>query len=710
MRVLPKHGMSLDAASLGAGRLLSPEHPMSMHFPKQASLSNYPDRFHRASALPVPSQEAPRFGAGQTGGVKSLLAPVLQMVFGPEDARNSWNYGPQVVGNKTRFRAWAPVATKVELLRFSPEKTDAAGNAKPLDQRLESITEMEPDGQGNFYAQFDKNLTGSLYMYRLTRKDFSQSRWLPDMFSRFQPEDVHGPSEVIKITPNKPSRFDLTPFDKRKASVYHLHIGTFTPEGTFESTIQKLDYLKEKGYTHVKLMPVDEFSGKWNWGYDGVYKQAVENAYGTPAQFKKLVDECKKRDLRVIADVVYNHMGPEGNYLKEYDPGLLHSGGPWGDTFNWDHPVAMNYVLRSLEILAQDYGVNGFRFDMASRIPDQAIRTITSHLKKLNPALMLIAEDERTSNHVTMPVEHGGLGLWGKHNFAWHHRIKGLATGHSHMDSPFDLKSVSWILEEGFPGPANQANSLHDLVNFFESHDEIGNHDGQRTSTKISRDKFLMASAIKYAVPGIVWNFQGEESYAQTPFYFFVNHSDKAVIDGTREGRKYSPQPDCMAPSNFTQSKLQWEKLDAGAMKATAALNKLRQTIPALWQGDHQEMQIDRRYLSSGVLVIRRSGKENPEDKAVIVLNTSDYHYKDNYQIQFSQIQPEAALDGTVTRRAFNGQNPKDWQGEWEEVYNQQAAEFGGNGWTNAGKRIQDQTALTLPGNSLMIFRKKASK
>lgn len=656
----------------------------------------------RAVAAPQPT-----FEGNPPNRVMQLFEPLLSLLLGAEEPRSTWNYGIQVVGNKTRVKTWAPSSNKVELLRLKPPGKGPDGQPLSLEGRIESALEMEPDAQGNFFAELPENAAGSLYMFRLHKKDGSVSRPLPDIFSRYQPQDVHGPSQVIKLSPFKPTRLDMTPFDKRQAAVYHLHVGTFTPEGTFDGLVKKLDYIKERGYNHVKIMPVDEFSGQWNWGYDGVFKQAIENAYGTPEQFKKVVEECKKRDLRVIVDVVFNHIGPEGNYLREYDPKLLNSGGEWGDTFNWENPVAVNYVLRSLELMVQEYGVNGFRFDMSSRIPDNVMRMITTHLYKLNPNLLVAAEDDRNSNHVTLPVEHGGLGLAGKHNFAWHHRIKGLATGHSHMDAPHDLFNVSWILEEGFPGPNNPMNSLHDSVNFFESHDEIGNHDGQRTSTKIPRDRFLMASALKYAVPGIVWNFQGEESYAQTPFYFFVNHSDPQVIGGTRQGRRYSPQPDCMRPENFTDSKIKWDKLDAGASKATQELNRLRQSVPALWQGDQQQMQVDRQYLSSGVLVIRRSGKENPEDKVVIVINNSNYHYKDNYGMNLSDISESKAQDGGVIRRAFTGQNPKDWQGEWEEIFNQQDIQYGGTGWTNTGKSFKGQDNITLPANSVLIFRKK---
>jgi maltooligosyltrehalose trehalohydrolase len=631
-----------------------------------------------------------RFGATSTAG--------------PE----SWQDGATVVDNKTRVKVWAPSSNQVDLLVIRPPKTQTSGSVEPFDQRIEKSIQMTPDQKGSFSLETQDLPPGTRYMFRLHKKDGSVSKPLPDPYSRFQPEDIHGPSEVVQLKPSAPFA-PTAPFDKRKAIVLHLHVGTFSPEGTFEGLAKKLDYIKEMGYTHVKIMPVDEFAGKWNWGYDGVLKHAVENAYGKPNDFLRFSEECHKRGLGLIVDVQYNHIGPEGNYFREFDPNYIDPTPPtreWGDLFNWENPKALNYVLKSLEMLVQDYQVDGFRFDMSSRIPDHILRTINNRLQQINPNVMLIAEDDRTSNHVTLPTSAGGLGFWAKHNFAWHHRVKGAVTGHSHMDAPKDPQSLSWILEEEHPGPGNPANSSHDYSHFFESHDEIGNHDGQRTSTKIARNRFIVGSLLKYAVPGVVWNFQGEESYAQTPFYYFVNHSDPQVIAGTRHGRRFSPQPDCMRPENFTESKIQWDKLDKGMIQMNKVLNQLRHKVPALWQGDQAQMQIDRQYLNSGILVIRRAGKENPESKVTIVVNLSDYHYKNNYGVRFSEITPHSD-GGTVNRRWFAGQNPKDWEGDWQEIFNSEAIDFGGNGWTNSGKTYSNKGDINLPAWSVAIFEKK---
>lgn len=634
--------------------------------------------------------------------------PTISPVRFAGHAIDNWAYGAEVVGNpgNTRFKVWAPVAKAVELLIIKPQ--DSTAKPQALEKRITESIPMSADGRGNYFLEKPNLPAGTLYMYRLKRENDSLSKPLPDLYSRFQPEDVHGPSEVIRLAPSTVT--EPVVLDKRKASIYHLHVGTQTTEGTLDSLVGNLSYIKDMGYTHVKMMPLDEFAGKWNWGYDGVFKHAIENAYGRPKNMQRLVEEAKKLDLGVIIDVVFNHIGPEGNYFREYDPNYIEPNPPsreWGDQFNWNNPNAVDYVLKSLEMYVKEYKVSGFRFDMSSRIPDHVLKTITKRLAELNPNLMLIAEDDRTSNHVVMPPKDGGLGFWAKHNFDWHHRAKGVTTGKGHMGSPTDAWNLSWILEEGFPGPGNRMNSLHDSVNFYESHDEIGNHDGQRTSTKIPRNRFVVGSMLKYMVPGVAWTFQGEESYSQSPFYYFVNHTDPTIIQGTRNGRKYSPQPDCMRPENFTDSKIKWDKVDKGFIAMNKAMNQLRKTVPALWQGDQKEMQIDRDYLNSNVLVIRRSGRENPEDKVVIVVNMSDYHYKQNYNIRLSEIDEKKNADGGVMRRRFDGQNPKDWQGNWEEIFSSEDIAYGGNGWTNARKTFQNQGDLSLPGWSITILRKK---
>ncbi len=593
-----------------------------------------------------------------------------------------WQYGAHVVNNKVRFKVWAPRAEKAELLLMDPLKAIDV----PLQQRIREAIPMTPDRSGrSFYLEkadlpMDQK---NLYMFRIYYSDGSISKPLPDPRSRYQPEDVHGPSQIV---PQDNYQWQAQgwkiPQDKRQLSIYKLHIGTFTPEGTLNSAIKKLDYLKETGYNAIEVLPVKEFAGNRNWGYDMVDYFAIENAYGKPEDFKRFVDEAHKRGIAVLLDVVYNHVGPEGNYFREFDRQFLDPvSGEWGDRFNWHNPQAEKFVLDNLEMWVKEYRVDGFRFDMSSRIPDEMLKKMVHHIQNINPDVILTAEDDRASNHVTMPQKNGGIGMWAKWNFDVHHRTKSAITGQSHMGAPTDITSLSWIIEEGFPGPHNKMNSLHDSINYFESHDEVGNHDGFRTNLKIPRNRFMLGSIMKYVIPGIPMTFMGEEYAEKSPFYFFANYTDPVCIQGTREGRKNNPQPDCFNVNNFLQSRLSWQK-DPGVYRLNQDMLRLKKEIPALWEGDQREMAVDRSYLGSNVLVLHRRGREHPDDEVLIVANMSGYDYQNNYKIRF----------------------PK---GLWEEVLNTDNARYGGGNLINAGKPFWGEQEVSLPGWSLSIYRKK---
>lgn len=604
-------------------------------------------------------------------------------------ARSEWRYGASLTLDGAQLKLWAPNAGRVELVLLDPPRGGAGQPENPssLEQRIRRRIEMTADGRGSFHAEQPDLKPGELYMYRLYDREGRVGPLLPDPRSRFQPEDVHGPSALVDL-----DRFQWTdqnwtsPQDKRQLRPTRVHIGTFTDKGTFEAAIKKLDYIKQTGYNAIEIMPVKEFPGRWNWGYDMVGFFATENSYGKPEQFQRLVDEAHKRGLAVVLDVVYNHVGPEGNYFEHFDKNFMGSPGQWGKQFNWQNPQALNFVLDNVESWVRDFHIDGFRFDMSSRMPDTALRAINEHLTRMQvsrgqPLVYTSAEDDRTSNHVTLPAPNG-LGFWAKWNFDYHHRTKSVTTGIPHMNASTHPRDLSWLLEEGFPGPNNPMNSLHDSVNFYESHDEIGNHHAQRTNVITTRQRFIVGSLLKYLVPGVPLNFMGEEYGERNPFYFFVNYSDPDCIRGVRDGRRTAPQPDPMRADNFQESKLSWRR-DEGLYRLNQAMLQLRTTLPALWQGDQREMQVDRSYLDSGVLVIRRRGRENPGDMVQTVINFSNHDYRNNYTMRFPS-------------------------GEWQEVLNTDDRAFGGSGLTNAGRRVQGEQGINLPAWGISVFHKKA--
>ncbi len=605
-------------------------------------------------------------------------------------------YGTLVNGQKVTFSLWAPRAKAVDLVilrSLTPEEPKDIAN---LEKRIIDTVPMEAQAEpGSFAVSRKKTPPGSLYMYRLHLPDGTTTQLLPDPRSRFQPEDVHGPSQVVApdgyAWASSRKRMHVDP---RKLIPYRLHVGTFTPGGRFSDVIDRLDYIqKELGYNAIELMPVQEFAGRWNWGYDMVSLFAPENAYGRPEDLKKLVDAAHQRGMTVVLDVVYNHLGPEGNYLKSFDPHYTSAPGPWGDRFHWKNPKAMSVVTDNLRQWVDEFRIDMFRFDMANMFgshdseTNEVLGTIGQFMRKMEEKsgrpIHRFAEDPRPFPALTRPVEQGGLGFTAQYSFPFHHRLKSVITGQSHMGSSTEPGDLSWVLENGDDFP-HQRESLHRSVHFFESHDEIGNHDGRRAIHKTSRDRYLLGSLLKYALPGVPRNFMGEEYGEKNPFYFFVDFSDTVCVNGVKSGRKSAPQPDCIEnkEGNFQQSKLSWDK-DPGILAATRDMIRLRKTIPSLWQGDQRQMTIDRSYLGSRVLAVHRRGVENPQDESLIIMNFSNFGYsKQEYGLRMPP-------------------------GQWREVFNSADQAYQGPGPTNHGAVLTPESSkINLPAWSMAVFTK----
>lgn len=736
---------------------------------------------------------------------------VFSLRFGHQP--QTWPYGTQVSGKAVRFKLWAPVAEKVELLKIRPltavenqhskdlvtlQKWDAitrlkiklleeederfqdqwhaarkARNQNKTEQietlkatlpaiekslaatksKVPSLTDrivgepipLQTDAQGNFYTErsdfrpaqvnSDGSLAspGTLYMYRLTKKSEGKAESvmeiLPDPRSRYQPEDVHGPSELLDTVfswDTQGEAFHNTPKDVRNLLLYRLHVGTFTEKGTFDAAIEKLDYLKETGFTAVELMPIQEFPGQRNWGYDMVGYYAPENAYGRPEDLKRFIDECHKRGLAVILDVVYNHVGNEGNVLNRFDDSFLYpQGTPWGPSFNFHrqsphyhakHPKAgqnpaLDFVIDNTHYWIQEFHVDGFRFDQTRHIEDVPLKRITQSLYALRPSpdlekpkIVLISEDGRCSNHVTEPPHPevdiwGGLGFKLQWLFDFYHVLRSVLTGVSHMNTSTSLSALADFLKSGFRQGNGWMNNLWNGVLFPESHDEAGNHDGSRLHRLVTDTpgKSRIASVLPYLIPGVPYNFMGHEYGEKTPFYFFADYGDPLFLEGLiRDKWRNSHQPGLPTDKDtFLDARLSWHK-DPALFALTKEVLALRKTVPALWQGGRTDLEhkpiydVQSHYLGSNVLAIHRKGFKEPqagvdyEDEVFMVMNFSGYDYA----------------------QSFNAQLPP---GEWEEILNTEAETFSGRlGWTNAGKVFSSGgQAITLPGHSVLVFRRK---
>ncbi len=454
--------------------------------------------------------------------------------------------GANVTFQGVRFRVWAPIVSSISL-RMIGEPDDIPMN-------------LEPEG---YFTAFQVNgRPGDRYHYVL-----DGDRVRPDPVSRSQPEGVHGASEVVD-----PGRFEWEDQDWKgipleEMIIYELHTGTFTQEGTFEAIIPHLDYLKnELGVTTIELMPVAQFPGERNWGYDGTYLYAPQNSYGGPLGLKSLINTCHQKGLAVILDVVYNHLGPEGNYLADYGPYFTDRyKTPWGSAINYDGPESdevRKFIVNNALYWVTEYHLDGLRIDAIHGIFDFSARHILHDIqkavhqqaKRLGRPMVVIAESDLNDVRVIHPPERGGYGLDAQWNDDFHHCLHTLLTGErrGYYQDFGDVHQLAKSLREGFVYTGQYStyrkrrhgsSSKHLLptkfIIFSQNHDQVGNRmRGDRLSTLVRFETLKLAAGMVLLSPNIPLLFMGEEYGEEAPFQYFVNHSDPALIEAVRKGRK----------------------------------------------------------------------------------------------------------------------------------------------------------------------------
>jgi maltooligosyltrehalose trehalohydrolase len=475
-----------------------------------------------------------------------------------------------------RFRVWAPRAGRVEL--------QLGGDR--LDMRAQS---------GGWWELEAPAAAGADYGYRLDAGDP-----LPDPRSRWQPNGVHGLSRLVDH-----AAFRWTDAGWRggprlaDAVLYELHVGTFTQGATFESAIERLDHLVELGVNAVELMPVAEFSGERGWGYDGVDLWAPHHAYGGPEGLEALVDACHARGLAVVLDVVYNHLGPEGNYLERFGPYLTdrhHT--PWGRAVNFDGrdsgPVR-EFVVENALAWLRDYHLDGLRLDAVHAIVDSSrphiLEELAAHVHALDPPRFVVAEKPGVDPALL------GMGVDGQWADDLHHSLHVLLTGerrsyYARYGSVADLAAA--LLEPGRLGV-----SLDRLVGFAQNHDQVGNRAiGERLSQLVGPDRLRLAAALVLCSPMVPMLFMGEEWGAGTPFLFFSDHRDPPIARATSRGRirefqafGWRPEdvPDPQDLRTFEGSRLDWSELEREPHRALLAWHRrllaLRRATPELRAG-----------------------------------------------------------------------------------------------------------------------------
>jgi maltooligosyltrehalose trehalohydrolase len=444
----------------------------------------------------------------------------------------------------TSFCVWAPRSARVEV------------QALPSDTRT-ALTRAAT-GYHHGVVRCDP---GTRYRYVL-----DGAREWPDPASVLQPDGVHGPSEVVDLLayPWRDAAFRPVPLDD--AVLYELHVGTFTPGGTFTSAIAVLDDLVDLGVTAVEVMPVAQFPGARNWGYDGVFPFAVQASYGGPLGLQRFVDECHVRGLAVVLDVVYNHLGPEGNVLPEFAPYLTdryHT--PWGPAVNVDGADSdgvRHYFISNALQWFEDFHVDGLRLDAIHELIDRSAHPFLAELsgairtwsERSGRTAWLIAESADNDPRAVSPVELGGMGLRAQWNDDFHHAVHAALTAEDfgyYRDYQGGAADIAKAMAQGFVyqgqyssfrrrrhGAPSIGVDPGQFVVFSQNHDQVGNRpDGARLAALVPDERIRLAAALVILAPGIPLLFMGEE-YAETaPFAYFVDHGDPVLLDAVRQGR-----------------------------------------------------------------------------------------------------------------------------------------------------------------------------
>jgi maltooligosyltrehalose trehalohydrolase len=470
-----------------------------------------------------------------------------------------------------RFRVWAPQADTVAVHVVFPQ---------------DRMIPLSKDRRGYHGAQCDGLEPGTRYYYRL-----QATTERPDPASRFQPEGVHGPSELVD------SRFTWQdrhwhglPLDRYV--LYELHVGTYTTQGTFEAVVEHLDDLQALGITALELMPAAQFPGSRNWGYDGVYPFAVQNSYGGPSGLKHLVNACHQKGLAVVLDVVYNHLGPEGNYFADFGPYFSqHYHTPWGAPLNFDGPESdevRRYFIENALYWISEFHIDALRLDAVHAILDfsarpflqQLAETVQAKADQLNRRIYLIAESALNDTRLIQPRELDGFGLDAQWSDDFHHALHARLTGEKagyYMDFG-RLDQLSKAFCEGFVysgqysafrrrrhGNSSRRIPAQRFVVCAQNHDQVGNRlKGERLSALVPFEALKLSAGLVLLSPFIPLLFMGEEYGETAPFPYFVSHSDESLIEAVREGRRrefaafhWSEQPpDPQDEGTFMSAKL----------------------------------------------------------------------------------------------------------------------------------------------------------
>jgi maltooligosyltrehalose trehalohydrolase len=554
---------------------------------------------------------------------------------------------------RTDFLVWAPKPERVELHLLTP---------------TDRIVEMATLERGYRHAVAAGIGPGATYRFRLDGED------LPDPASRFQPKSVHGPSAVIDPRAFRWDDAGWTPPPLADYVIYELHVGTYTPEGTLEAIVPHLDDLVALGVTAVELMPIGQFPGDRNWGYDGVFPYAVQDSYGGPSSLAFLVNECHRRGLAVVLDVVYNHIGPEGNVLDAFGPYFTgHYRTPWGPAMNFDGPGSdevRRYFVENALRWSDEFHIDALRLDAIQGIFDASARPFLEELAQAADAnarpLLLIAETDQNDRRVVTPRERGGLGVHAQWSDDFHHSMHALLTGEQRgvYEDFGSLEQLATAYREGFVysgqfspfrgrrfGSSSEEIPGEKLVVFAQNHDQVGNRFlGERLSRLVDLETAKLAAGLTVLAPYVPLLFMGEEYGELAPFNYFVSHSAPELVENVRHGRReehaafgwvqdpHDPQDEATFEISKLEHRLKQKEPHRSLLALYRELLHLKKMDPALRVLDKHSMDVQTQ--GQLLMVHRWSGSHQVQtifnlgqcdefvgEKAQLVLDSADARF-----------------------------------------------------------------------------------
>ena len=611
--------------------------------------------------------------------------------------------GAEVYEQGAHFRVWAPRANKVSVelsedIEFSPGKT------RPVD--------LEGEPEGYFSGWVDFAHPGMFYRYRLPHGTF------PDPASRFQPQGPHGPSQLVSGKSFRWTDQNWRGVPRERQVIYELHIGTFTPQGTWAAAAEQLKELANLGITVLEIMPVAEFPGRFGWGYDGVDIFAPTRLYGRPDDFRSFVDVAHGLGLGVILDVVYNHLGPDGCYLKEFSSDYFSTEyqNEWGEALNFDGPNSgpvREFFITNAEYWIREFHLDGLRLDATQQIFDKSPRHLLAELSsKVREAagsrtVYLVGENETQQARLAKPSRAGGYGLDALWNDDFHHSAHVALTGHSeayysdYEGSPQEFISAckrgflyqgQWYAwQKKNRGSSTEGLLPEQFITFLENHDQVANSlSGRRMHQLSGPGRFRALTALLLLGPGTPMLFQGQEFGASAPFLFFADHNRELaqlVKKGRREFLSQFPsiaqeesQARLAAPEaeeTFQRCKLNLaeRELHAGVYALFRDLLKLRQEDPVF--GHPRPGGLDGAVLGTEAFVLRFFD-EHAGDRLVLVNLGADVRLR---------TMAEPLLAPAESR-------------EWNMVWSSSSPKYGGRG-TPALERTGN---WTLPGHTTLVL------